>query len=62
MEKCLKEIAIIGLWGERNYRFKNIDGNLILVGENGCGKSTVLRIIYYILSKNKHNNIIYLNF
>ncbi len=44
-------ISIIGLWGERNYRIKFEGGSLILVGENGCGKTTVLRIIYDVLSK-----------
>ena len=39
-------ISILGLWGERNYRIKFEAGSLILVGENGCGKTTVLRIIY----------------
>lgn len=47
----LKEFWIIGLWGERNYHLSVNDGKLIMVGENGCGKSTVLRIIYYTLAK-----------
>ncbi|MBD5096056.1 MAG: AAA family ATPase [Lachnospiraceae bacterium] len=47
----LKEFWIIGLWGERNYHLSLNDGKLIMVGENGCGKSTVLRIIYYTLAK-----------
>ena len=45
-------ISILGLWGERNYRLKFIEGSLILVGENGCGKTTVLRILYFILARN----------
>jgi energy-coupling factor transporter ATP-binding protein EcfA2 len=47
----LKEFWIIGLWGERNYHLSINDGKLIMVGENGCGKSTVLRIMYYTLAK-----------
>lgn len=47
----LKEFWIIGLWGERNYHLSIDDGKLIMVGENGCGKSTVLRIMYYTLAK-----------
>ena len=47
----IKEFCIIGLWGERNYHLKINDGKLVMVGENGCGKSTVLRIIYYTLAK-----------
>lgn len=47
----IKEFCIIGLWGERNYHLKINDGKLVMVGENGCGKSTVLRIIYYTLTE-----------
>ncbi len=49
--QMLKEFWIIGLWGERNYHLFINDGKLIMVGENGCGKSTVLRIMYYTLSQ-----------
>lgn len=49
--RMLKEFWIIGLWGERNYHLSIDDGKLIMVGENGCGKSTVLRIMYYTLAK-----------
>lgn len=49
--RMLKEFWIIGLWGERNYHLSINDGKLIMVGENGCGKSTVLRIMYYTLAK-----------
>lgn len=47
----IKEFCIIGLWGERNYHLKINDGKLVMVGENGSGKSTVLRIIYYTLAE-----------
>lgn len=47
----LKEFWIMGLWGERNYQLSISEGKLIMVGENGCGKSTVLRIVYYTLAK-----------
>ena len=49
--EIIKEFWIIGLWGERNYHLIFEDGKLIMVGENGSGKSTVLRIVYYTLSK-----------
>ena len=48
----IDKISIVGLWGERNYRIKFVDGSLIIVGENGSGKTTVLRIIYNVLSRN----------
>lgn len=48
----IDKISILGLWHERNYRIHFVDGSLIIVGENGSGKTTVLRIIYNILSRN----------
>lgn len=48
----IKTISILGLWNERNYRIKFVEGSLIIVGENGSGKTTVLRIIYNVLSRN----------
>ena len=47
----LKKFGIYGLWGERNYELILNDGKLIMVGENGCGKTTVLRILFYTLEK-----------
>ena len=48
----IDKFSIIGLWNERNYRIELVDGNLILVGENGSGKTTVLRMLYNVLSRN----------
>lgn len=47
----LNEFGVLGLWGERNYKLRMTDGKLIMVGENGSGKSTILRILYYTLAK-----------
>lgn len=47
----LNEFGVLGLWGERNYKLRLADGKLIMVGENGSGKSTILRILYYTLAK-----------
>ncbi len=46
----LKEFVIYGLWEERNYQLKFEDEKLVIVGENGSGKTTVLRIFYDTLS------------
>jgi len=38
------------LHGLKNIDLKLTDNTLILVGENGAGKSTVLQLFYYLLS------------
>lgn len=38
------------LHGYKNFDLKLVDNTLILVGENGAGKSTVLQLFYYLLS------------
>ncbi|WP_338752654.1 AAA family ATPase [Bacillus sp. FJAT-52991] len=45
-------IEIKGLFGDRNVSFRFKKPLLILIGENGIGKSTVLGIINNILNKN----------
>lgn len=46
----LEKISIYGLWGELEVHLKLCDNKLILVGENGSGKTTILRIIYETLA------------
>lgn len=46
----LTKFAIYGLWGERNYELEINDEKLIVVGENGTGKTTVMRILFYCLA------------
>ncbi len=41
---------IEGLHGDRNIEIKLNENTLVLVGENGMGKTTVLRLLYYFLS------------
>ena len=47
----LKSIKITGLFGKKTYEIKVEDNKLILVAENGSGKTTIVNIIYYFLSR-----------
>lgn len=47
----LTNIKITKLWGSKSYDIKIKDNILIVVGENGSGKSTILKLIYLFLSK-----------
>ena len=44
-------IAIKNLFDERNYDIKFSNKINVLVGENGCGKTNILRILNSILNK-----------
>lgn len=46
----LKQFSIYDLWGEKQVHLKFHDNKLILVGENGSGKTTILRIVYETLA------------
>jgi len=46
----LERIVIVGLHGNRNIEVVFQDNTLILVGENGSGKTTFLRILFHVLS------------
>lgn len=46
----IEQLKIEELHGHRNITVNFIDNILILVGENGAGKTTILRILYCILS------------
>ncbi len=52
MEESIFSIEIVGLYGIRDYIIRFDNNKLILVGENGSGKTTIARIIYYVLSCN----------
>ena len=41
---------IVDLHGYKTYEIRFVDNSLILVGENGSGKTTVLRMLFYFLS------------
>lgn len=44
------ELKIKKLFGSRNVKFKIINNLSLIIGENGCGKSTILKILNYILN------------
>ncbi|WPY97638.1 AAA family ATPase [Christiangramia sp. OXR-203] len=47
----IKSIKISKLFGDKNYNIKLKDNKLILVAENGAGKTTIVNIIYYFISR-----------
>lgn len=47
----IKKINISKLHGHRDYCITIKNNKLILVGENGSGKTTILRMVFYLLSK-----------
>lgn len=48
----ITDFIIEGLHGYKDFSIKFKDNRLILVGENGSGKTSVLRIFYYFLTCN----------
>ena len=46
----IERFQINELHGYKNFDLKFQDNTIILVGENGTGKTTVLRLLYYLLS------------
>lgn len=50
MSNALERFQIIGLHGKKNIDVRLNENTVILVGENGSGKTTFLRILFYLLS------------
>lgn len=50
MKTNIEEFNITGLYGKRDYNVIFDDNQLILVGENGSGKSTIVSILNYLLT------------
>lgn len=51
----LKKFSIIGLHGYINIDLKIKKNTLVLVSENGAGKTTILRMLYDFISKDWKN-------
>ncbi len=50
MTRNIEYLEIIGLYGHRDYLVELKNNQLILVGENGTGKSTIISIFYYVIT------------
>jgi ABC-type cobalamin/Fe3+-siderophores transport system ATPase subunit len=51
IESIISEFSINGLNGTFDVRCVFVDNKLVLVGENGYGKTTVLTLLYYVLTR-----------
>lgn len=60
-ESSLKSFSIYGLFGYKNITIPFDKKALIIISENGAGKTTILKILYYTLSC-KFRKIVHLNF
>lgn len=47
----ITSFSLIGLWGNKDFRLEFKENILILIGENGFGKTTLLNSFYYLLSE-----------
>lgn len=43
--------SVTGLWGDTSITVPIVDNRLVIVGVNGLGKSTVLNLFYYFISR-----------
>lgn len=61
MNTCIKKFSLKGLFGYKNITIDFSDPTLILIGENGYGKTTLLNALYYLL-KNDYENLVKIKF
>ncbi len=57
----ITNFTIEGLHNTKDYSLKFLDNKLILVSDNGAGKTTIVNIFYYFLSK-QWNKLLEYNF
>lgn len=50
MASKIEYLHVQELYGQRNYHISLEDNQLILVGENGTGKSTITSILFYVIT------------
>ena len=51
MQLKLTQFDILGLHGDMDIKIIITDNKLVIVAENGLGKTTIVNIIYYTLSR-----------
>ena len=49
--KSISTFSIQKLFGLYDYKIAFQDNNLILIGENGSGKTTIMNVLFYFLTK-----------
>lgn len=54
MKLSIERFGVYGLYGKRDYEITLDNNQLILVGENGTGKSTIISIFHYLLTSQWH--------
>lgn len=60
MSSIISNFEIRNLFGVFSYRIpyeRNLDNPAILYGENGVGKSTILNLIFHLLSSSNNRGI-----
>ena len=52
MEPTIRSLEVRNLFGKKDFSLSFKDHVQIFIGENGLGKTTILNILYYLLSGN----------
>ena len=48
----LKYFSVVGLHGAKDIKISFDDQLTVITGENGCGKTSALKLMWYLLSPN----------